>query len=111
MGRCPAPYGTGLALAQAKASLSLDFSPRLDALKGLREGRGFSPAEIAAPALCCSRAPRSLRPQAARGTGHWNNQEGLRNGGAEAPPFQTRGEKYGLALSRRARRRVLARGL
>jgi len=37
----------------------------------------FSPAEIAAPALCSSRAPRSLQPQAARGAKHGNNQEGL----------------------------------
>jgi hypothetical protein len=36
-----------------------EFSPRLDALRGLPEGRGFSPAEIAAPALCWSRALRS----------------------------------------------------
>jgi len=28
------------------------FSPRFDALSGLREGRGFNPAGIAAPALC-----------------------------------------------------------
>jgi hypothetical protein len=44
---------------------------------GLPEGRGFSPAEIAAPALCSFRAPGSLRPQAARGAKHGNNQEGL----------------------------------
>jgi len=31
----------------------------LDILRGLPEGRGFSPAGIAAPALCSSRAPRS----------------------------------------------------
>ena len=74
--------------------VSPGFSPRLDALRGLPEGRGFSPAEIAAPALCWSRAPRSLQLQAARGTGRRNNQEGL--GGAEAPPFQSRGEKCGL---------------
>jgi hypothetical protein len=30
-------------------------------LGGLPEGRGFSPAEIAAPALCSSRDPRSLQ--------------------------------------------------
>ena len=30
---------------------------------GLKEGRGFSPAEIAAPALCWSRAPRSWAHQ------------------------------------------------
>jgi len=50
------------------------FSPRL---WGLSEGRGFSPAEIAPPALCSSRAPRSLQPQAARGAGIGNNQDGL----------------------------------
>ena len=32
------------------------------------EGRGFSPAEIAVATLILFRAPRSLRPQAARGT-------------------------------------------
>ena len=45
----------------------MDFSPRLDALKGLPEGRGFSPAEIAAPALCWSRAPRSPSGDGLRG--------------------------------------------
>jgi hypothetical protein len=44
-----------------------DFSPRLDALRGLPEGRGFSPAEIAAPALCWSRAPPSPSPDGLRG--------------------------------------------
>jgi len=48
---------------------SPDFSPRLDAFRGLPEGRGFSPAEIAAPALCWSRAPRSLRLVAAATVG------------------------------------------
>jgi hypothetical protein len=43
------------------------FSPRLDALRGLPEGRGFSPAEIAAPALCWSRAPRSPSADGLRG--------------------------------------------
>jgi hypothetical protein len=51
-------------------SFNPDFSPRLDALRGLPEGRGFSPAEIAAPAFCWSRAPRSLRPGAAATAGH-----------------------------------------
>ncbi len=37
------------------------FSPRCDACGGLPEGRGFSPAEIAAPTLCSSYAPRSPR--------------------------------------------------
>jgi hypothetical protein len=41
------------------------------------EGRGFSPAEIAAPALYSSRTPRSLRLQAARGAGIGNNHDGL----------------------------------
>jgi len=45
----------------------MDFSPRLDALRGLPEGRGFSPAEIAAPALCWSRAPRSPSADGLRG--------------------------------------------
>jgi hypothetical protein len=49
-----------------------DFSPGLDALRRLPEGRSFSPAEIAAPALCWSRAPRSPAGaglRGARGTG------------------------------------------
>jgi hypothetical protein len=41
----------------------------------------FSPAEIAASALCSSRAPRSLQPQAARGAKHGNSQEGLLTAG------------------------------
>src|ERR1039458_9773293 len=45
-------------------------------LRGPREGRGFSPAEIAAPTRFLSRARRSLRPQAAPGAGHRKNQEG-----------------------------------
>jgi hypothetical protein len=49
--------------------VSPDFSPRLGAFGGLQEGRGFSPAEIAAPPFCSSRAPRSWRLQAARGAG------------------------------------------
>ena len=61
--------------------LSPGFSPRWNGFGGLPEGRGFSPAEIAAPALCSSKAPRSLRPQAARGPGHGNSQEGLRTAG------------------------------
>jgi len=36
----------------------------------------FSPAEIAFPALCPSRTPRNLQPQAAKGAGHGNNQKG-----------------------------------
>jgi hypothetical protein len=58
----------------------------LDALSGLPEGRGFSPAGIVAPALCWSRAPRSLRLQAARGTGHRNNQKGLVTAGLKPRP-------------------------
>jgi hypothetical protein len=49
---------------------SPDFSRRLDAFQRLPERRGFSPAEIAAPALCWSRAPRSLRLVAAATAGH-----------------------------------------
>ena len=52
------------------------------------EGRGFSPAEIAAPALCSSRAPRSLRLQAARGAGHGNVHEGLVTAGLKPRPSQ-----------------------
>jgi hypothetical protein len=37
------------------------------------EGRGFSPAETAAPALYSFRTPRSLRLQAARGAELGNN--------------------------------------
>ena len=58
----------------------------MDTLWRLPEGRGFSPAEIAAPALCRSRAPRSLQPQAARGAGRWNNQEGLVTAGLKPRP-------------------------
>jgi hypothetical protein len=47
-----------------------DFSPRLDALRGLPEGRGFSPAEIATPAFCWSHAPRS--PAGAGLRGAWD---------------------------------------
>ncbi len=43
------------------------FSPRLDALRELPEGRGFSPAEIAASAPCWSRAPRSPAGTGLRG--------------------------------------------
>ena len=52
----------------------------------LPEGRGFSPAEIAAPTLCPSRAPRSLRLQAARGAGHGNNQKGPLTAGLKPRP-------------------------
>jgi len=47
----------------------------------LSEGRGFSPAEIASPPVCWSRASRSLRPQAARGSGLRNILEALRRRG------------------------------
>jgi hypothetical protein len=50
-----------------EATFSPDFSPRLDALRGLPEGRGFSPAEIAAPAFCWSLAPRSPEGAGLRG--------------------------------------------
>jgi hypothetical protein len=40
-------------------SANTDFSQRLDALKELQEGRGFSPAEITAPTVRSSRAPHS----------------------------------------------------
>ena len=69
-----------------ETTTTLDFSPRRDASWGLPEGRGFSPAEIAAPALCSSRAPRSLRLQAARGARHGNNQEGLVTAGLKPRP-------------------------
>ncbi|MGA2983036.1 MAG: hypothetical protein ABSG32_04445 [Terriglobia bacterium] len=52
------------------------------------EGRGFSPAEIAAPALYSSRTPRSLRLQAARGAGLGNNHDGLAT--AELKPRPSR---------------------
>jgi hypothetical protein len=50
------------------------------------EGRGFSPAEITAPALYSSRTPRSLRLQAARGAGLGNNQDGLATAGLKPRP-------------------------
>jgi len=53
---------------------------------GLPEGRGFSPAEIAVPALCSSRDPRSLQPQAARVAGHGNNQKDLVTAGLKPRP-------------------------
>jgi hypothetical protein len=63
------------------------FSRRLDALKGLPEGRGFSPAESAAlrPQLvpCPS---QSRRRGTARGTGHRINQEGLVTAGLKPRP-------------------------
>ena len=52
----------------------------------LPEGRGFSPAEIAAPTLGSFRAPGSLRLQAARGAKHGNNQEGLVTAGLKPRP-------------------------
>ena len=66
------------------------------------EGRGFSPAEIAAPALYTSRAPRSLRLQAARGAGHRNNREGFVTAALKPRPSaiplgaSRRGENSGL---------------
>jgi hypothetical protein len=50
------------------------------------EGRGFSPAEIAAPVLYPSRTPRSLQPQAARGAGLGNNQDGIATAGLKPRP-------------------------
>jgi len=50
------------------------------------EGRGFSPAEIAVPALYLSRTPRSLRLQAARGAELGNNQDGLATAGLKPRP-------------------------
>jgi hypothetical protein len=79
-----------LRAARARASLDRastpDFSARSDAFRGLPEGRGFSPAEIAAPTPCLSRAPRSLQPQAARGSEQENNQEGLVTAGLKPRP-------------------------
>jgi len=52
----------------------------------LLEGRGFSPAEIVAPALYSPRTPRSLQPHAARGAGPGNNQDGLATAGLKPRP-------------------------
>ena len=76
----------GKVRVQPEGLTNPDFSRRLDVLRRLPEGRGFSPAEIAAPAFCWSRAPRSLQPQAARGTGHRNDQEGLVTAGLKPRP-------------------------
>ena len=62
----------------------------------LPEGRGFSPAEIAAPTLCSFRAPRSLRLQAARGAKHGNNQEGLVTAGLKPRPSDSVVRNVGL---------------
>ena len=62
------------------------ISHQAETLLGLPEGRGFSPAEIAAPALYSSRTPRSLRLQAARGAGLGNNQDGLATAGLKPRP-------------------------
>jgi hypothetical protein len=64
------------------------FSPRGDAFGGLPEGRGFSPAETAAPALCSSRAPHSLRPQAVGGAGLGNNSDGPVTAGLKPRPSE-----------------------
>ena len=66
-GECTSPRGGVTVPAVSEAASSPHFSPRLDALRGLPEGRGFSPAEIAAPALCWSRAPRSPSADGLRG--------------------------------------------
>ena len=75
-----------LAHRQRRGPSNPYFSPRSDTFRGLPEGRGFSPAEIAAPTPCLSRAPRSLRPQAARGSEQENNQEGLVTAGLKPRP-------------------------
>jgi hypothetical protein len=88
-GRCPDNRISGgqILSGRTRQVVNLDFSPRGDAfLGGLPEGRGFSPAEIAAPALCLSRDPRSLQPQAARVAGHGNNQKGLVTAGLKPRP-------------------------
>jgi hypothetical protein len=77
---------SGQSRASGPVGISSDFLPRWDAFGGLPEGRGFSPAEIAAPAVYSSRAPRSLQPQAARGAEHGNNQEGLATAGLKPRP-------------------------
>ena len=46
----------------------------------------FSSAEIAALARYSPRTPRSLRPQAARGAGLGNNQDGLATAGLKPRP-------------------------
>jgi hypothetical protein len=61
---------------------SRGLSRRLDAAGG----RGFSPAKMAPPFVCRSRAARCLRPQAARGTGRRNNQERLVTAGLKPRP-------------------------
>ncbi len=53
---------------------------------GQPEGRGFSPAEIAAPTLCSFCAPGSLRSQAARGAKHGNIHEALVTAGLKPRP-------------------------
>ena len=63
-----------------------DFSPARAAFIKRSEGRGFSPAEIAAPTLCSFRTPRSLRPQAARGAEHGNFLERLVTAGLKPRP-------------------------
>ena len=64
-------------------TFSPDFSPRLDAA-----GRaGLQPRRLRAFLIIpVSRAPRSLRLQAARGAGHGNNQKGPLTAGLKPRP-------------------------
>jgi hypothetical protein len=59
------------------------------------EGRGFSPAEIAVPALYLSRTPRSLGLQAARGAGVGNYQYDLATAGLKPRPSGVVGRNPG----------------
>jgi hypothetical protein len=79
------PHGL-IAHSRRRGPCNPDSSPRSDTFRGLPEGRGFSPAEIAAPTPCLSRAPRSLRPQAARGSEQENHPEGLVTAGLKPRP-------------------------
>jgi hypothetical protein len=62
------------------------------------EGRGFSPAEIAgSQPLLVSRPAQPLQTHCA-GRETKKQLRATCNGGAKAPPFLVRGEKFGLAL-------------
>ena len=65
------------------------FSPLLNTFWVAPEGRGFSPAEIAARPLFLSRASRSLRPQAAWGAGQGNSEKLLVTAGLKPRPSKT----------------------
>ena len=65
---------------------SPDFSPRFDALRGCRKGGASAPPKSPLPPPCWSCAPRTFRPQAARGTGHRNSHEGLVTAGLKPRP-------------------------